>query len=115
MIPQRLPDDRVRVKPLAYGRALLESGLPAITARICHAVQVYASTGEGHAYMSQKTLASKTGLGERTVRQHLADAERLGFIHRERNYDAPSDTWITCPVGLLTTARIGPRDTLDGP
>ncbi|MGP5397395.1 helix-turn-helix domain-containing protein [Arthrobacter rhombi] len=78
-------------------------------------MQVYASTTEGHAYMSQATLALKTGLGERTVRQHLAEAERFGFIHRERNYDAPSDTWITCPVGLAARARIGIRDTLHDP
>jgi hypothetical protein len=50
-------------------------------------IATYLSEQQAVAWPSQKTLAVKTSIGERSVRRHLATLEESGWLRRERRTD----------------------------
>lgn len=60
---------------------------------------------DGFAFCSQQELAERLGLGERTVRRHLAELEERGLIRRDERYqkgrklsDGYALTYVEAPV-----------------
>lgn len=67
--------------------AVTESNLPAGAKLIALTLSLYLTEKQTVAWPSQKTLAHDSGMGERSVRRHLALLEERGYLRREKRIE----------------------------
>lgn len=110
----------------AWERAVMASDLPPMTRLVLFAVGAHMDNRTRQASVSQKAIATATGIAPRTVRKHLAGAVDAGWLDRtRRGFRAGDDTRIpstyvgtfprttgtTVPVEDVSTGTDGPVET----
>jgi len=95
-----------RLAPLYTWRtAITESDLPPGARHVALTISLYLTEKQAVAWPSQKTLAKDTGMGERSVRRHLAVLEETGFIRREKRSGTSDLLYPDTPAKLAAPPR----------
>jgi hypothetical protein len=91
-------------------QAIAASDLPSTTRLVMHTLSLHMASGGGSCYPGLTLIAAESGLDKSTVRRHLRQAEKLGWIRRIRER-RPQGAWgRTTYVPTIPPGDVGAED-----
>lgn len=102
---QRADFPTVWLDPHSAREAIAHSGLHASTRHVVRAIAELADNRTGKAWPSLRTLAARTGLSERAIRDHTKAAVEAGYLWKVQRFNSSVIYRLAAPTGVVRLAR----------